>query len=91
MCRKSLSIEVLFAPNAFWHSIDQENKKNGKKDAPDPPVHARTSTLENGLLCGGLDSFFFPEAHRSCDKNALMSRVDCTLLFLSNHHVLHAV
>ena len=50
VCRKSLSIEVLFAPDAFWHGIDQENKKNGKKDASDPPVHARTSTLENGLL-----------------------------------------
>ena len=59
VCQKSLSIEVLFAPDAFWHGIDQENKKNGKKDAPDPPAHAGTSTLENGSLCGGLDFFFF--------------------------------
>jgi len=60
--RKSLRIEVLLAPDAFWHGIDQENKKKGKTDAPDPPAHAGTSALENGSLCGGLDSFFFPRS-----------------------------
>jgi hypothetical protein len=74
--RKSLRIEVLLAPDAFWHGIDQENKKKGKTDAPDPPAHAGTSALENGSLCGGLDSFFFfPEACRSRGKNALISGV----------------
>ena len=56
--RKSLRIEVLLAPDAFRHGIDQENNGKGKTDAPDPPAHAGTSTLENGSLCGGLDSFF---------------------------------